>query len=309
MSTAFAATPGLAADPRALEALRARGGSDPKGALREAARQFESLFMQEVLKSMRQTLSGEGAIDGGAGEDLATSMLDGQYAAAMSGRPGGLAELIARQLERSLGLDAGAVLRPAADVAPPRSEPAAGAGAALTLPAPRAGVPGRAAADFVREHTAAARAVEQDSGIPAAYLIGQAAHETGWGTKPIRLADGRPSHNLFGIKAGAGWNGPVAEITTTEFEGGVAKKVTARFRAYESPQASFADYARLIGGAPRYRDVARQAEAALAAPQAAASVQGFATGLQRAGYATDPAYADKLARVINTTLALKRAAG
>ena len=81
---------------------------------------------------------------------------------------------------------------------------------------------------------------------PDGRMVAQAAHETGWGRKEIRHADGSPSFNLFGIKAGANWNGPTAEITTTEFLGGVARKVTAKFRAYGSYDESFADYARMM---------------------------------------------------------------
>ena len=133
-------------------------------------------------------------------------------------------------------------------------------------------------------------------------MVAQAAHESGWGRREIRNADGSPSHNLFGIKADPGWNGPVAEVTTTEYVGGEPQKVTARFRAYASYAESFQDYARMIKESPRYAGVMAQATSA----SASASPQAFALGLQRAGYATDPAYADKLTRVINTTLRLQR---
>jgi flagellar protein FlgJ len=150
--------------------------------------------------------------------------------------------------------------------------------------------------DFLAKHQHAAKAAEAQTGIPATFMVSQAAHETGWGRKEIRHADGSTSFNLFGIKAGAHWKGPVAEVTTTEFVDGVARKVTAKFRAYASYAESFADYARLMKDSPRYREVVANA----------GSAQGFAQGLQRAGYATDPAYADKLTRVINTALRLQR---
>ncbi len=155
-------------------------------------------------------------------------------------------------------------------------------------------------ADFLRQHQGTASQAELQSGIPAAFMVAQAAHESGWGRREIRNADGSSSHNLFGIKAGAGWNGPVAEVTTTEYVGGEPQKVTARFRAYASYAESFQDYARMMKDSPRYAGVVAQATSASASPQA------FALGLQRAGYATDPAYADKLTRVINTTLRLQR---
>jgi flagellar protein FlgJ len=147
----------------------------------------------------------------------------------------------------------------------------------------------------VQTHQAAAAQAETESGIPAAFMVAQAAHETGWGRKEILHADGSPSFNLFGIKAGGSWQGPTAEITTTEFIGGVARKVKAQFRAYASYAESFADYARLMKNSPRYQAVVQ-----------ADNPRDFAQGLQRAGYATDPSYADKLTRIINTTLQLQR---
>jgi flagellar protein FlgJ len=131
-------------------------------------------------------------------------------------------------------------------------------------------------------------------------MVAQAAHESGWGRREIKHADGSSSFNVFGIKAGSHWKGPVAEVTTTEYTAGVAHKVTAKFRAYSSYEESFKDYARLMKDSPRYAQVMASASGDNA------SAAGFAQGLQRAGYATDPAYADKLTRVINTTLRLQR---
>ena len=155
----------------------------------------------------------------------------------------------------------------------------------------------------IRDSQDAARAAEAVSGIPAAFTVAQAAHESGWGQREIRNADGSASHNLFGIKAGPGWTGPVAEVTTTEYVAGEPQRITARFRAYASYAESFQDYARMIKESPRYAGVMADLASAAASPQ------GFALGLQRAGYATDPAYADKLTRVINTTLRLQRVVG
>jgi flagellar protein FlgJ len=250
--------------------------------VREAARQFEALFMQELVKSMRattleQSLPGEGA--------LAGSMLDQQFATQLAGLPGGLSEAIQKQLERQMGLAPGPI-----PATPRAAEPA-------VLPESKpTRIPQRGAAGFIEQHSAAARAAERQTGIPASFMVAQAALETGWGRKEINHADGSPSYNLFGIKAGPGWRGPVAEVTTTEFIGGKPQKVVARFRAYGSYAESFADYARLMKDSPRYQPVLA----------AAGSATGFAEGLQRAGYATDPAYADKLGRVINTTLRLQR---
>ena len=148
--------------------------------------------------------------------------------------------------------------------------------------------------------TARARAAEAQTGIPASFMVAQAAHESGWGRHEIKNSDGSTSFNVFGIKAGPGWTGRVAEVTTTEFIDGTARKVTAKFRAYASYEDSFNDYARLMKDSPRYSRVLADASSG------AMGATGFAQGLQRAGYATDPAYADKLTRVINTTLRLQR---
>ena len=276
----------LALDTRSLVALKARAATDPKAAVREAARQFEALFMNELVKSMRSSTLASGLLDSPT-STLGTEMLDQQFATKLTGMPGGLSEAITRHLERQMGLSPG---------------PIPVTGSANNTPVPLSAtpqptrIPQSGAGGFVEQHSAAARDAEAATGIPAAFMVAQAAHETGWGRKEIRHADGTPSFNLFGIKAGASWKGPVTEIATTEYLGGKATPVMARFRAYGSYAESFADYAKLMKDSPRYKPVLAQAD----------SAAGFAQGLQRAGYATDPAYADKLTRVINTTLRLQR---
>jgi flagellar protein FlgJ len=124
-------------------------------------------------------------------------------------------------------------------------------------------------------------------------MLGQAALETGWGKRQIKNADGSNSHNLFGIKAGPGWTGKVATAVTTEYVNGVPRTKVEKFRAYDTPADSFKDYAKLITTNPRYEKVLASANDAA----------GFAHGLQRAGYATDPLYAAKLSRIIRNNLA------
>jgi peptidoglycan hydrolase FlgJ len=277
---------GLASDLRSLDVLKRRAATDPQGAVRAVARQFEALFMQELMKSMRSSTLASGLLDSEGGK-MGTEMLDQQLSTQMTGLPGGLSDAIARQLERQMGLAPG----PIPATRPPSLAP-------LGAEARPVAIPQRSAAAFVQQHGASAQQAEAATGIPAAFMVAQAAHETGWGRKEILHADGTPTHNLFGIKAGAGWKGPVAEVRTTEFIDGQPRSVTARFRAYASPAESFTDYARLMKASPRYQPVLAQS----------GSAEGFAQGLQQAGYATDPAYADKLTRVINTTLRLQRSA-
>ena len=285
MSSFSLSTQGLAADPSALNALRygAAGKGNDKAALKEAAKQFESLFMRELIKSMREATSKSGLMDG-QGSELGTDLLDQQLSVQLSGLSGGLSEAIERQLGRQMG----------ASTSPGGAFPLTSATPASTV---SRATGGSRQAGFVNQHSQAAETVARESGIPASFMIGQAGHETGWGRSEIRHRDGSNSFNLFGIKATGNWKGKVAEITTTEYINGEPRKVTARFRAYDSYAESFRDYARLIGNSPRYDKVMDQV----------GSVHGFATSLQQAGYATDPRYADKLSRAINMTLSLQRA--
>jgi flagellar protein FlgJ len=263
-----------------LASLRGIAAKDPKAAIKEAAKQFESLFMQELMKSMRQATMSSGLLDN-EGTKLGTEMMDTEFAGKMSGMKGGLADAIARQLERQMGLATEAT----------KARPELNRVSQTTpLRAPNS------AHEFVARHAEAAKRAEAATGIPATFMVAQAAHETGWGRKEIRMADGSNSFNLFGIKASANWKGPVARIMTTEVVDGQSGRTVQAFRAYSSYEESFADYARLMKTSPRYRDVVAQA----------GDARGFAQGLQLAGYATDPAYADKLGRVINTTLRLQR---
>jgi len=279
-------TPSLATDARGLESLRRGAAADPKTAAREAAKQFEALFMNELLKSMRSASMGSGLMDNETTK-LGTEMLDAQLSSNMSGRPGGLADIIARQLERQMGLNPGPI---------PSTQRANNALPVISQPGSTPKIPEKSAAGFVQQHTASAQAAEAATGIPAAFMIAQSAHETGWGKKEIVGRDGTNSHNLFGIKAGSNWNGPTVDVLTTEYIGGRPQKVVQKFRAYASHAESFADYARLMKDSPRYQGVVA----------AGGDAKGFAQGLQKAGYATDPAYAEKLTRVINTTLRLQR---
>ena len=283
----------LAADARSLGNLKAQTAQSTPEGIKEAAKQFESLFMRELLKSMREATMKSGLMDSPGG-DLGADLLDQQFAVQMSGQPGGLSELIAKQLSRQMG-------QPEAPANPqaPISLPAAKAKVTGSAPAyPAQGMaPANASSSFVKRHTEAADRVAKATGLPAGFMLGQAGHETGWGKHEIKQKDGTPSFNLFGIKAGPGWTGKVAEVTTTEYINGVARKTVAKFRAYDSYDESFRDYARLITETPRYAQAKQQTTSPLA----------FASGLQRAGYATDPDYASKLSRAINTTLRLQRA--
>jgi flagellar protein FlgJ len=168
---------------------------------------------------------------------------------------------------------------PAAANAPQSASQHAPAQAAEVVPVPARG--------FINRLWTDAREASQATGIPAHFMIAQAALETGWGRSELRFSDGTPTYNVFGIKAGRGWQGAVAEATTTEYVNGVAQRSVERFRAYGSYAEAFRDYANLLTTNPRYAGVLNRQDAA-----------GFARGLQQAGYATDPMYAAKLERII-----------
>ena len=297
-------------DVQNLEQLRLQAKREPDKAVGAAAKQFESLFVGMVLKSMREATAQDGPFDSEQTR-MYTSMLDQQLAQHMSSRGVGLAAALTRQLSpggaAGSPADAGdgpvhpnalpqlsestfnPKFRISTELAPtPESlvKPAAVKDAAPVSTVP---LPLQQTRDFVNRVWTHAVDAAKAIGIPARFMVGQAALESGWGKHEIKAADGTSSFNVFGIKAGRDWTGPVVEKTTTEYVNGVAQKITAKFRAYASYSESFHDYAKLLRSNPRYAPVLAQAQDA----------KGFAHGLQRSGYATDPAYADKLTRIIN----------
>lgn len=300
----------LALDAQSVGQLRLQAKTDVVAGARAAAQQFEALFLNMMLKSMREATPKEGLFDN-SNTELYTSMLDSQLAQSLSkGRGIGLAEMMLRQMriqgvlpaENATPLEqthAGKFERQILPVAVTPSVQTGGSPPEPTLPeisVPAATPPARNdkagfadAADFVNTLWPHAADAAQTLGVPAHFLLGHAALESGWGKREIRDSQGNNSYNLFGIKAGKGWNGAVVEAQTTEYLNGVAHKKVEQFRAYASYAESIKDYAELLQNSPRYAPLFTQS----------LDAGGFARGLQQAGYATDPMYADKLARVIN----------
>jgi len=323
----------------------------------KAAREFEGVFAQMLIKSMRDASMGDSLFPGE--NQLYRDLYDQRLAKSMTEGNGlGLAKVIARQLgggdadapaldTRLAGDPASKALdlqghtgigalpealgaqtldiiagRPvssasasAAETQSPmdgfidqlmaRARPAVDAvtGAASRVGAAVTQVPAaleqasRAAAEsfaprsperFVASIWSHAQAAARELGVDARALVAQAALETGWGRRTIQRGDGGTAHNLFGIKA-TGWKGERAAATTHEYTNGVRHTERAEFRAYDSPAESFADYVRLLKQNPRYRQ----------ALESGGDVRRFASALQRAGYATDPKYADKLSAIAN----------
>ena len=299
----------FALDTQGLGDLKRSAKAGSSDATRGAAQQFEALFINQMMKSMRDATPQDGLTDNQQTK-MFTSMLDQQLSQNMSKRGMGLADVLVRQL--SAQNDAKALAIGGADGAAGMN----GAASALDIPllqkqlgplkegAPQTNgvtngvsASGRTQAPHVRAfqeklgaHAAEAEAV---TGVPAKFMLGQAALETGWGKRMIRNADGSNANNLFGIKAGPGWKGKVATAVTTEYVNGQARQRVEKFRAYDTPADSFKDYARMLANNPRYDKVLDHAGDASA----------FAYGLQRAGYATDPQYGAKLSKIIKNSLA------
>ncbi|QBE64833.1 flagellar assembly peptidoglycan hydrolase FlgJ [Pseudoduganella lutea] len=293
----------LALDNKGLSELRqgARAGSPE--ALKGAATQFEAMFVNMMLKSMRDATPQEGLLDNSQTK-MFTTMLDQQTSQNIAKKGVGLADVLVRQLSKTAGLSGmegetgvpeGGFTKSMLDAAKlQRSIDAAGgnktsAAASTVAPSTSRHAHVRAFADKLSGH---AEEASRATGIPAKFMLGQAALESGWGKREIKGADGTSSHNLFGIKAGRDWKGKTVDVATTEYVNGQPQRKIERFRAYDSYADSFKDYARLITDNPRYEKVLASAGDAAA----------FARNLQKAGYATDPNYATKLAAVINKTL-------
>jgi peptidoglycan hydrolase FlgJ len=289
----------LALDPRGLERLRSQAGSTPEKAIREASKQFEVMFVNMLLKSMRDAAPQGGPLDNEQTK-MYTGMLDQQLAQTMANRGIGLADVMSKQLAKGSALSALEGSATTATAAPKTTLPAQGAGlqatppfaaatAAEPMPAPPSGAaPGTKAREFIDKMWPHAVDASKATGIPPHFILGQAALESGWGSREIKTSSGQTSHNLFGIKVGRSWGGEGASATTHEFVDGVKQKVVDKFRSYKSYGEAFMDYANLLKNNPRYAKVL----------EAGNDPKAFAKGLQKAGYATDPAYAAKLQRII-----------
>jgi flagellar protein FlgJ len=293
--------------------LRARIKQDPQAGLKEAAQQFEAMLLQMMLKSMRETTAQDGLMDSDQSR-FYTGILDQQLAQNLSGKLG-FARLIEQQLGAQLpatgaGSDtaetspavslealqqallarraaSSAAGQPTADgAARVRNSPVSAGAAVAGASSPEATRSGPG--DFVNALWPHAAEAAASIGVPPHFLVAHAALESGWGKGEIRRADGTPTHNLFGVKAGRSWSGPTVEVQTTEYVNGVAQSVREKFRAYGSYAEAFADYASLLRNNGRFAGVLGQQDGTQ-----------FARSLQNAGYATDPQYADKLARIIN----------
>ncbi|NIG17733.1 flagellar assembly peptidoglycan hydrolase FlgJ [Pantoea sp. Al-1710] len=279
-------------DSRSLNNLKREAATDPKGKALQVAKQVEGMFVQMMLKSMREALPQDGIFSSDSTK-MYTSMYDQQIAQEIGKRGLGMADLIVKQMQPAQEPDETAGTVPMKldnsfiySNLPSNQLEQMVRKAVPRLPVSPSSFPADSN-DFIAQLSQPAQAASQQSGIPHHLILAQAALESGWGQRQILTRDGKPSYNVFGIKAGGDWKGATTDIMTTEYEGGVAKKVRATFRVYGSYMEALSDYVKLLSNNPRYAAVAN-----------AATPEQGARALQAAGYATDPKYAQKLVGMI-----------
>jgi flagellar protein FlgJ len=262
-------------DINGLAALK-RDSNSPQ-AISAVAEQVEALFLQMMLKSMRDATA---ALETDSNEmGMYQDMFDKQVALSISQHADlGIGRLLKRQLQGKTAA-AGAHAVPGG----------AQMGAATPAPTP---------AEFVDRLMPPIRRAASALGVNPMGLLAQAALETGWGQRMPRNADGSSSFNMFGIKAGDGWSGARATADSMEVSNGVAKLTRTAFRAYGSIEESVIDFASLLKNSPRYREVVA----------AGGDVQAYIDGIGKSGYATDPDYANKLNQILHSDT-LKAALG
>jgi peptidoglycan hydrolase FlgJ len=255
-------------DVNGLAALK-RDPNSPE-AISAVAKQVEALFLQMMLKSMRDATSAEEPNSNEMG--MYQDMFDKQVALSIGQHTDlGISRLLRRQLA---------------------GKPAAAAPAA---PKAAAGVPTASAAaptpaEFVHRMLPPITRAAKALGVDPMGMLAQAALETGWGQRMPRNADGSLSHNMFGIKAGDEWAGARASADTMEVANGVATPRRTTFRAYGSIEESVNDFASLLKNSPRYRDVIA----------AGGNAGAYIAGMGKSGYATDPEYANKLNQILGS---------
>ena len=297
----------LAFDASKVGKLQQAAKQNSPEAIMASAKQFEALFMNMIMKSMRDATPQDGMFDNSETKTY-TAMMDQKVSENLAKRGVGLADVLFRQLsakvatppvgplgESTFDPAARILSKPLKETLLPsnRNLPGMPALPSLTNPVDKVYPPRPAHVQAFQDKLSAhADEASRATGIPAKFMLGQAALETGWGKKEIIAADGSSAHNLFGIKASGNWTGRVVEARTTEYVNGVAHSRMERFRAYDSYADAFKDYAGMLKNNPRYQNVIANSKDAA----------GFAEGLQRAGYATDPHYAAKLTQIIRHSL-------
>lgn len=270
---------GIYGDFAGLEQLKSSARKDDPGAMRQVAKQFESLFARMLIKSMRDAI-GKDPIFGSDQAQTYQGMFDDQLSLDLTkGRGLGLADMLMRQLQHS-----GAAATASGGSAAAAPKPAAGAGATTShLPAASS----TEQVNFIREVWPHAQQAGEQLGVDPVNVVAQAALESNWGRSVPHGTGGQSSNNLFGIKTGSSWGGTATTARTQEYQNGAAVTTTDNFRAYADHAQGFQDYVSMLRSNPRFS----------AALNSGSDVQTFAAALQRGGYATDPDYARKVSTV------------
>ncbi|EMI5489877.1 flagellar assembly peptidoglycan hydrolase FlgJ [Providencia stuartii] len=290
---------GAAFDLQSLNGLKRELTDSPEKGLRQVTQQLEATFVQMMLKSMRDALPQDGLFSSDQTRML-TSMYDQQIAQDLSQKGLGFGEMMYNQLKmqgntspleqpmKPFSMEDRLIDSLSNQAMAQIVRRFAPLGDALSSPMQKVKSLSLNSQNFISQLIEPAKAASQKSGISHLLVLAQAALESGWGRREILTAEGKSSHNLFGIKAGKNWQGPTTNIMTTEVINGKSIKMRDDFRVYGSYEEAIADYINLLTENPRYRDVKH-----------AQSPEVAARRLHQAGYATDPNYSDKLISLIN----------
>jgi flagellar protein FlgJ len=269
---------GIYGDFAGLEKLKASAHEKDPSALRQVAKQFESLFARMLIKSMRDAV-GKDPIFGSDQAQTYQGMFDDQLSLDLTrGKGLGLADMLMHQLQHSSAATASS-----SKAVPAARAPSPAAGSTSRLPAASSSDQ----VNFIRDVWQQAQQAGQQLGVDPVNVVAQAALESNWGRSVPHSSGGQSSNNLFGIKAGSSWNGAAVSASTQEFQNGTAGTTTDNFRVYTDHSQGFQDYVSMLRTNPRFSG----------ALNSGSDVQSFATALQRGGYATDPDYARKVTAV------------
>ena len=275
-----------------LNKLKKQAKTDSPQAIKQVAKQFEALFFQNILKGMRAAKLADSIFDSDESKTY-SEMYDQQLSVHLAEKSGtGLAEMIVKQLSPK---DSQAPHTNLADYLNNPVTPASFYQFSQNFDQDndempfknRRSLPIQSAVNFVKKLQPFAQQAAKSLGIDPNALLAQAALESGWGNAVIKNSDGTSSYNLFNIKADRSWKGKQTFVSSLEFDQGVARRVNSGFRAYNSFEESFNDYVDFIKNNPRYENALKKVD----------NAEHYMLELQRAGYATDPSYADKVVHI------------
>ena len=274
-------------DFKGLDELKVQAKNNAKEALPEVARQFEGIFLQSMLKTMRM---GQHFLDDSSpfnGKNQATfqEMLDGQYSSNIANSKGiGLATMLAKQLQGQVSGSASETL----SKDPTSVKNMSSVNDFIKIKSPMHDTVKSSSTegidDFVKSIWPKAKEAASAMGLDPKILIAQAALETGWGKFIAKDADGTSSNNLFNVKTGNNKDFESVKVKTTEYIADTPINMTASFRKYSSVEQSFKDYVSLIQGSERYQSALANA----------GNPEAYVNELHKAGYATDPKYGNKI---------------